>query len=215
MKSYKGLLVGILVGMVTLLAMGQIAGPFDDWAFTSGTWTGGTINNATIGATTPSSASFTTVTRTTQQYVQTIAQAKLGSSGAGWVLDAADDKSLATLPQSQTAEIVIVPITVPLKIGWTITGWTINGQIDSGGNAATLDGKLYKHTEATAGEATAAIGSGMTQLSKTADYKVVDGESSLTEVVAADESYFLLITGTTGATTDIEIASITMTVSEI
>jgi hypothetical protein len=55
----------------------------------------------------------------------------------------------------------------------------------------------------------------MTQLSKTADYKVVDGKASLTEVVAADESYYLLITGTTGATTDVEIASITLTVTEI
>jgi len=153
------------------------------------------------------------VNTSVKQYVQTVAYAKLGSTGAGWTIGAADDLSLATLAASQTAEIMIIPITVPLRVGDTITAWTINGQIDSAGNAATLDGKLYKHTEATAGGSATAVGSGMTQLSKTADYKVANGESSLTEVVAADESFFLLVTGTTGSTTDIEIAGITVTVS--
>jgi len=155
------------------------------------------------------------VIRTGQQYVQTISYCKVGST-SGWVIPAASDAAhVATLPQSQTASTLVIPITIPLKVGYTITAWTINGQIDSGGNTATLDAKLYKHTEATAGFANAAIGSGMAQLSKTADYKVVEGESGLSEVVAADESYYLLVTGTTAATTDIEIASITVTVSEI
>ncbi|MDD5010490.1 MAG: hypothetical protein PHQ00_00030 [Phycisphaerae bacterium] len=155
------------------------------------------------------------VIRTGQQYVQTIGYCKVGSTG-GWVVPAAADAAhLATLPQSQTASTLVIPINIPLKVGYTITAWTINGQIDSGGNTATLDAKLYKHTEATAGFANAAIGSGMAQLSKTADYKVVEGESGLSEVVAADESYYLLVTGTTAATTDIEIAGITVTVSEI
>lgn len=155
------------------------------------------------------------VIRTAQQYVQTISYCKVGTT-AGWAVPAASDAAhVAALPQSQTASTLIIPITIPLKVGYTITGWTINGQIDSGGNAATLDARLYKHTEATTGYANAAIGSGMTQLSKTADYKVVEGESGLSEVVAADESYYLLVTGTTAATTDIEIAGITVTVSEI
>ncbi|MFA5382216.1 MAG: hypothetical protein WC356_03555 [Candidatus Micrarchaeia archaeon] len=155
------------------------------------------------------------VIRTDQQYVQTVSYCKVGAT-AGWVVPAAADGAhLATLPQSQTASTLVIPITIPLKVGYTITGWTINGQIDSAGNAATLDARLYKHTEAEAGFTNAAIGSGMTQLSKTADYKVVEGEASLSEVVAADESYYLLVTGTTAATTDIEIASITVSVSEI
>lgn len=153
--------------------------------------------------------------RTGQQYVQTVGYCKVGTT-AGWAVPAAADAAhLATLPQSQTASTLIIPITIPLKIGWTITAWTLNGQIDSAGNTATLDASLYKHTEAEAGFSNAQVGSGMAQLSKTADYKVVDGESGLSEVVAADESYYLLITGTTAATTDIEIAGITVTVSEI
>jgi len=155
------------------------------------------------------------ITRASQQYVQTIGYCKVGTT-AGWVVPAAADAAhLATLPQSQTASTLVIPITMPLKVGDTITAWTINGQIDSGGNTATLDAKLYKHTEATAGFANAAVGSGMAQLSKTADYKVVEGESGLSEVVAADESFYLLVTGTTAATTDIEIASITVTLTEI
>jgi hypothetical protein len=153
--------------------------------------------------------------RTGQQYVQTIAYAKVGST-AGWVLPAAADAAhVVTVPASQTASTLVIPITVPLKVGWTITAWTVNGQIDSAGNAATLDGKLFKHTEATAGFANAAIGSGMVQLDKSADYKIADGESGLSEVVAADESYYLLLTATTAASTDIEVASITVTVTEV
>ena len=118
------------------------------------------------------------------------------------------------LPASQTSKNIVIPITIPLKIGWTITAFTINGQIDSGGNTATLDADLRKHTEATAGYTDASIGA-ITQISKTADYKIIDSKGSLAEVVAADESYYILVTGTTAGTTDIEIASITVTVSEI
>lgn len=156
------------------------------------------------------------VSRASQTYVQTIAYAKLGASGAGWVLGAADSVCLATLPATQTAENIVIPITIPLKVGWTITAFGLNGQIDSAGNTATLDADLRKHTEATAGYADASIGA-ITQISKTADYKIIstDGKSSLAEVVALDESFYILVTGTTAATTDIEIASVWVTVSEI
>lgn len=157
------------------------------------------------------------LTRTSQQYVQSIANCKVGAT-AGWVVGAADNLSLATCPVNKTASTLVVPITIPLKVGYTITGYTINGQIESDGNSVTLDADLRKHTEATAGYADASVdGSGaMSQLAKTADYKIVDGKSSITEVVAADESYYLLITATTAAVgVDIEIAGITVTVSEI
>lgn len=176
-----------------------------------------TVGGITLTAGTGGVTITGNVNRTSQQYVQSVAYAKLGASGAGWTLGAADSVSLATLAASQTDENIVIPITIPLKVGWTITGYTINGQIDSAGNTATLDADLRKHTEATAGYADATVdGTGtMTTLTKTADYKVVDGKSSLTEVVAADESYYLLVEGTTAATTDIEIASITLTVTEI
>src|SRR5687767_223261 len=37
--------------------------------------------------------------------------AKLGGSGAGWVIDGDNALPLVTLPQSQTSEVLLVPIT--------------------------------------------------------------------------------------------------------
>jgi hypothetical protein len=156
----------------------------------------------------------TSAVRTSQQYVQTIAYAKLGATGAGWVIGAADNVCLVTLPQSLSGEVLIVPVTVPLKVGYTITAFSLNGHIDSAGNTVTVDADLRKHTEATAGYADASIGA-ITQISKTADYKIIDSKTGLAEVVASDESYYIKITATTGATCDVEIASVTITVSEL
>jgi hypothetical protein len=202
------------------------------WGVSNGlTFEGGTADafNTTLTVTDPTTPSktitlpnvtgtvllSTSAIRTLQQYVQTISYCKVGAT-AGWVIPAAADAAhVAALPASQTASTLIIPIMIPLKVGYTITGWTINGQIDSEGNAAILDARLYKHTEDTTGFANATVGAGMSQLSKTGDYKVVEGVTGLTEVVAADESFYLLVTGTTNALTDIEIASITVTVSEL
>ncbi|MFA5381899.1 MAG: hypothetical protein WC356_01950 [Candidatus Micrarchaeia archaeon] len=152
--------------------------------------------------------------RTAQQFTQSIAGAKLGSAGAGWELDAADDLLLATLPASQTSEIIIVPITVPLKVGSIITGFSINGQIESAGGAVTVDASINKMTAAAGDFTTASIGA-ITQVAKTADYKIVDANSAITaETVAADETFFVKITGTTAATTDVAIGGITITVTE-
>ena len=151
--------------------------------------------------------------RTTQQFIQSIAYAKLGASGAGWVIGAADSTSLATLPASQTDENMVIPITVPLKVGTIITGFTINGQIESAGNTATLDASLRKMTAVDSDFTDAAVGA-FTTLTKTADYKVVDGNSLLNETVAADESFYILVEGTTAASTDIAIGGVTITVTE-
>jgi len=152
--------------------------------------------------------------RTAQQFTQSIAGSKLGSAGAGWVLDAADDLLLATLPAEQTSEIIIVPITVPLKVGSIITGFSINGQIESAGGAVTVDASINKMTAAAGDFTTASIGA-IAQVAKTADYKIIDANSAITaETVAADETFFVKITGTTAATTDVAIGGITITVTE-
>lgn len=196
--------VNVVTGTVTAAA-------FSDGTASMG---GGTITDGTASLTGGALSGLTSVTRTSQRYVQNIAYAKVGASGTGWVIGAADNISLATLPQSQTAETMVIPITIPLKVGWTITGFSINGQIDSEGGEVTLNADLRKITEAEGGYSDASIGA-ITQIVKTADYKVTDSKGDLAEVVAADESYYLLVAGTTAATTDIEIASVTVTVSEI
>jgi hypothetical protein len=149
----------------------------------------------------------------TKQWIQSLAGAKLGSSGAGWTLGAAEDKFLATLSASATSEIVVVPITVPLKVGDIITAFSIVGQIESAGNGVTLDAALWKHTAAAADVTDTSIG-GITQISVTADAIVSAEKSGLSEVVAADKSYFLVITGTTGASTDIALMGATVTTKE-
>lgn len=151
-------------------------------------------------------------TRIERQYVQSVAYAKLGSSGAGWVIGAADSISLATLPASQTTENIVIPITIPLPVGFTITAFSVIGQIESGGNAVTLDANLRKHTAAAADVADASVGT-ITQISVTADAIVSAAKSGLAEVVAANETFYVVLLGTTAATTDIAIQGITVTIS--
>jgi len=156
----------------------------------------------------------TSAVRTAQQYVQGIAGAKVGASGEGWVINAADSKCLATLPASQTAENMVIPITVPLKVGYTITGFSIIGQIESAGGTVTLDADLRKHTAATTNVADASVGT-ITQLSVTEDTQILSGKSGLNEAVANNETFYVVITGTTAASTDIAIQGITLTVNEL
>lgn len=148
-----------------------------------------------------------------KQWVQNVCGAKLGSSGAGWTLGAAADQYLATLAASATAEIMVVPVTVPLKVGDIITAFSVVGQIESAGGAVTLDAALWKHTAAAADIADASIGS-ITQIAVTADAIVSASKTGLTEVVGADESFFVVITGTTAGSTDIALMGITVTVTE-
>jgi len=138
----------------------------------------------------------------------------LGAQGAtatvGWVVTGTD-KGLATLAASATADTLVIPIP-GVKIGDTITGFTITGQIESGGNTATVDADLRKLTTAAAGSADASVGA-ITQISKTADYKIDDAKTGLTEVVASGESFYVLVTATTAASTDIECASIEVAIT--
>lgn len=155
------------------------------------------------------------INRVTQQYVQTIGDnAHLGSSGAGWVIAADSDASLTTLPASQTSEEVVIPISIPLKVGWIITAWTLNGQIESAGQTCTVDAQMFTQTDAAGDVAIASVGSGMNQLSKTADFQIVAGEGGLTETVAAGKSYLIKVLATTGSSTDVALSSITITVTE-
>lgn len=148
--------------------------------------------------------------------VQTITKqitvgAKVGGT-AGWVVGAADDKaSLARLPASQSAATLVVPLT-DLPVGATITGIGINGQIESAGGAVTLDMSLRKQTVAAGDLADAAVsGAAIAQVSVTADTAVAAADTFTGVAVSADVGYYLLITGTTAAATDIDLAGVTVT----
>lgn len=139
--------------------------------------------------------------------------AKVGAT-AGWSLGggAVNTGLTATLPASQTASTLVIPIP-GLKVGDTITAFSLVGQIESAGGAVTLDADLRKHTAAAADVTDASVGA-ITQVSVTADAIVSASKAALAEVVAADETFYVLLTGTTAAVTDIALQGITVTVTE-
>ena len=139
---------------------------------------------------------------------------KVGAT-AGFVTGGADN-AMVTCPASQTASTFVVPVT-GLRAGFTITGFGLEGQIESAGGTATVDAVLKKITVAAAGSTHATVGT-MTQVSATADTALSStnaSKSGLTEVVAAGETFYVLVTVTTAAATDIELNSITVTVNEV
>jgi hypothetical protein len=144
---------------------------------------------------------------------QIATRAKVGGT-AGWVLGAANDLPyVATMAASQTAGTLVIPID-GLKIGDTITGFRIVAQVESGGNAVTIDAVLRAVTNVAAEPTDAAIGTGMTQVSVTTDTAVSATKTGLTETVTSGKSYYLLITATTLGSTDIILQHPTITVTE-
>jgi hypothetical protein len=120
---------------------------------------------------------------------------------SGWVVNAGTNVFEATLPASQTGSTLIVPLT-GLCAGDTITGFRVVAQIESGGNTVTVDADLRAETNVAADPTDASIGA-ITQVSVTADTAMSATKTGLTEVVSVTKRYYLLITATTGASTDI------------
>lgn len=140
--------------------------------------------------------------------------AKAGA-GAGWVVAVGDNISLVTCPASQTASTLVVPI-VGLKVGQTISSFHLVGQIESAGGTVLVDADLRKMTAAAADVTDASVGA-ITQLSVTADTIMSatnTNKASLTEVVGADETFYVLITATTAGSTDIALQGVAITVTE-
>ena len=143
--------------------------------------------------------------------VQIATGAKIGA-GSGWAVAAGDNLPyLATLPASQTAATLIVPIS-GLHLGDTITGFRVIAQVESAGNTATLDGNLRATTNVAAEPTDASIGS-ITQVTATADTAVSAAATGLTEVVISGKSYYLKLTGTTAASTDVILQACEITVT--
>lgn len=160
-----------------------------------------------------------TVTFSGATYVRTAVtrqlspRAKVGGT-AGWVLGAANDLPyLATMAASQSGGTLVLHIP-DLKVGDTITGFTINAQVESAGGTVTIDAALRAVTNVAAEPTDAIVGTGMTQVSVTADTAVSQAKTGLTEVVTAGKSYYILVTATTAASTDIILLNPTITVTE-
>lgn len=132
--------------------------------------------------------------------------AKVGGT-SGWVVAAADNLNLVTLPASQTGSKLILPVT-GLRLGDVITGFSLVGQIESGGNAVTIDADLRKQIAVAADVSDASIGA-MTQVSVSADatLSAVNSMKSLTQpdIVVDGNTYYLVITSTTLGSTDVAL----------
>lgn len=150
------------------------------------------------------STGVTGLTRVSQKRLVQVG-AKVGATSGG-VVKAADNKnSLYRVPASQTGSTIVVPIPF-LKVGDTLTGFHLVGQIESGGNTCTVDADLRKQTAAAADLTDASVGA-MTQLSVVADTIMSatnTRKASLSDTVGADETFYVLITVTTAAATDVD-----------
>jgi hypothetical protein len=139
-------------------------------------------------------------------------RAKVGSA-AGWVVGAATNLPyVATMAASQTAGTAVIPID-GLKIGDTITAFRVVAQVESAGGTVTIDAALRAVTNVAAEPTDASIGA-ITQVSVTADTAVSAEKASLTETVTSGKTYYLLITATTAASTDIILLAPEITVTE-
>ena len=171
-----------------------------------------------IGGTMTVSGTVTTTgsqVRTGTQIITPICgKGKVGAT-AGWVITAADDISQGTLPQSQTSSTLVIPVT-GLEIGDTITGVSVSGQVESAGGAVTLVMSVRKTVATAAGNTDAELGTDNVG-SLTADTLISSANlvvTGLTDVLAEGEAVYVLLTGTTAATTDIALNSIITTVTK-
>lgn len=142
------------------------------------------------------------------------ASGKVGTT-AGWVPGAANNLSLATIPAGVTAGTLVVPVT-GLQVGDIITGFYGVGQIESAGNTASISIDLRKHTAAAADVADASVDAMDAPLSVTADTIISSANAvspTLAETVAADETFYFLVTATTAASTDIALQALVLNVT--
>lgn len=139
--------------------------------------------------------------------------AKVGAT-AGWVITGADNICHATLPAGQTSSTLVVPVT-GIEIGDTLTGVSLMGQVESAGGNVTLVMSVRKLTTAAGDNTDAEIGTDNVG-TLTADTLISSANMAVTglsEVLAEGETIYILLTGTTAGSTDIDITGLLATVT--
>ena len=179
------------------------------------TLTGAVTASSTLAVTGAITASGG-ITRTAQKRLFQVG-AKVGAT-SGWAVNAADNKnSLARCPASQTGSTLVVPLD-GLKVGDIINSFHLVGQIESAGGTCTVDASLRKQTAAAADLTDGAVAAGaMAQLSVTADTIMSLSNTAKTitaDTVGVDETFYMLLTCTTAASTDVDLQAIAITVTE-
>ncbi len=181
-----------------------LTAPTINAATLTGAISGGTVAPTVL--TVPASTALTTpaitggsIVRTGQEILIT-GFARAGT-GVGFVANVGltnNVGNMATLPAAQTAATLVIPIS-GLPVGATITSYHLQGNIISAGTTATLDADLRSETIAAAGPTDASLGT-MTQISVTSNTAANSSKSITSHMIVATESYYMLLTATTGAT---------------
>ncbi len=122
-----------------------------------------------------------------------------------------NDVGSATVPASQTASTLTIPLA--LKAGDVITAFTVSGQIESAGATATIDADLRATTAAASDLTDASVGA-ITKVSASADTLVAAAKTGLSHTVISGNSYYVLVTVTTAAVTDVDLQGVEVTVTE-
>jgi hypothetical protein len=154
------------------------------------------------------------LTRTAQTY--TFTDAKLGSTGSGWVVNAAADLWSSTCPASQTSETLIIPVS-GLHVGDIITGGNLVGQVESAGGSVQINIELRKLTAAAADLTDATVSDIVRATAITADAILSVSNTTLgtmNETVGADETFYFLVTATTAGSTDIALQGAQLKVTQ-
>jgi len=121
-----------------------------------------------------------------------------GHSGATGTNTFAKDDGTCFVDQSQTATTIIYPVS-GLHAGDVINAFRVVGAIGAtSGNATTVDASLRKVTKGAGAVTDAEIGA-ITQVSAEADAALDEEKSSLSDIVATDYQYYVLVTITTAA----------------
>lgn len=161
------------------------------------------------------SATFMLSGQSVKRITPVCGNAKVGAT-AGWVITGGTNVNSATLPAGQTNSTLVIPVS-GLEIGDTVTAVAVVGQVESAGNNVTCTMDVRKLTAAAADLTDASLGTDNvgtlvadTLLNDTNGNLKVTG---LTEVMAQDESLYVLLTATTAASTDIDIMSLVATVT--
>jgi hypothetical protein len=120
------------------------------------------------------------------------------------------------LPAAQTASTLVIPVT-GVRVGDTITGFALEGSLQSVGAAVSITGELRMLTANAAGAVDSSVGVMAAALSVVANTIVSSlnaAKVGLAQVVAEGQSFYLLITATTAAVTTAEVQAVQLNVTQ-
>ncbi len=135
--------------------------------------------------------------------------ASSGAQGTTGTWSIANNTATAKCAASQTAATFIIPLS--FERGDTIVKYKVSGQMESAANDNKCAWDLRATTAAAGDLSDASIGA-ISQITKTADYKIIDESAALDHVVITGNSYYLLTTATTAANTDIDFQGVEVTI---